>query len=234
MAMEADFGWFRDEGSLAALVDPAPPREPGLPEMPSAAFPYFIRHDAKPTRAGTSLMLRAARCAPVAPEADAGTDRPGAGGDVEISSSEAESSEASSSEQEHGGPPAAKRPREQARGATGHAISDADESAGVMRGRRGQPRTHRRGVEAFYERVLSWGVADLLGGTREAVGLPPLPAGSDTYASPEHYFAVGEAVAVEEARAGTCAGAPPPGPPRDLTESTLPGPASGRMACCGA
>jgi hypothetical protein len=70
-----------------------------------------------------------------------------------------------------------------------------------MRGRRGQPRTHRRGVEAFYERVLSWGVADLLGGTREAVGLPPLPAGSDTYASPEHYFAVGEAVAVEEARA---------------------------------
>ena len=176
MAMETDFGWFRDNTALAALVDPPPPPAPGLPRMPStpSAFPHFVRPGAEPTRPGSSLAARAGRVVP-GPAAET-QERSASARACEASKRESvaskresESESESDSESESGSDtsvapdpeqPAAKRPR------TNASLPGPD---GVTRGRRGQPRTHRRGVEGFYERVIGWDVRGLRAGTREGV-----------------------------------------------------------------
>ena len=73
---------------------------------------------------------------------------------------------------------------------------------GALRGG-GGPRTYRRGVERFCAVLLRWSVRALAEREHDptAVGLPPLPEPVTRFESPEHYFDVQRAVALEEARA---------------------------------
>ena len=74
------------------------------------------------------------------------------------------------------------------------------------RGKRGGgTRTHAAASKAFVKRVLRWSVSGLRRDTREALGEPPMVEASMMYESLEHYYAVCEELAYEEARASLSA-----------------------------
>jgi hypothetical protein len=90
------------------------------------------------------------------------------------------------------------------------ALADDDEPMsrsrrdGGKRGKRGSgssTRTHKAASKAFVERVLAWSVRGLQTCTREGVGEAPMVNATATYETVEHWFAVQEELAYEEARA---------------------------------
>ena len=93
------------------------------------------------------------------------------------------------------------------------AFEDEEEPVEANRSRRagkrgkrgGGTRTHAEASKAFVKRVLRWSVSGLRRDTREAIGEPPMVEASMIYESLEHYYAVCEELAYEEARASLSA-----------------------------